>query len=147
MPMPKPKPGEKESDFVSRFMGDAEMIKDYPDQKQRAAIAYDVYDRAKKKRRQRSESDEPVMFDRYLDAVVLEDAGERREPSTLRYEVVNPLSNLTKQLSSLLGRLRDRSYSEAAGVESRVGDELAPLLDAIDESVRVLRSRLGRTED
>jgi hypothetical protein len=43
MPMPKPKPGDKEQDFVSRFMANPEMIKDYPDEKQRAAIAYQTF--------------------------------------------------------------------------------------------------------
>lgn len=43
MPMPKPNKGENEKDFVSRFMGDAVMVKDYPDEKQRAAVAYSTY--------------------------------------------------------------------------------------------------------
>jgi len=40
MPMPKKKVGEKDADFVSRFMGDPTMKKEYPDNKQRLAIAY-----------------------------------------------------------------------------------------------------------
>ena len=40
MPIPTPHKGEKESEFVSRCMGDDVMNKDYPDQKQRAAICY-----------------------------------------------------------------------------------------------------------
>lgn len=40
MPIPKPKPGEDKQKFVGRCMGDATMNKDYPDQKQRAAICY-----------------------------------------------------------------------------------------------------------
>lgn len=45
MPMPKPRRGEKESEFVSRFMADEAMREEYPTQKQRLAIAYDVYRR------------------------------------------------------------------------------------------------------
>lgn len=45
--MPMPKPGEKEGeqDFVSRFMGDPAMVKEYPDEKQRAAVAYATFRR------------------------------------------------------------------------------------------------------
>lgn len=40
MPIPKPNKGEKEDKFISRCMGDSVMNKDYPDQKERAAICY-----------------------------------------------------------------------------------------------------------
>ena len=40
MPIPTPGEKEQEQDFVSRFMAHAGMLKDYPDQKQRAAVAY-----------------------------------------------------------------------------------------------------------
>jgi hypothetical protein len=40
MPIPKPSKGEKESDFISRCMGNAVMVKDYPKQKQRAGVCY-----------------------------------------------------------------------------------------------------------
>jgi hypothetical protein len=38
--MPNPKHGEPQEDFISRFMGSPEAVKDFPDQKQRAAVAY-----------------------------------------------------------------------------------------------------------
>lgn len=41
--MPKKKVGESESEFFSRFMADSEMLKDYPDEKQRAAVAYSLF--------------------------------------------------------------------------------------------------------
>jgi hypothetical protein len=44
MPMPKPKKDEQQKDFISRFMGDETMLKDYPDQKQRLAIAYSQWE-------------------------------------------------------------------------------------------------------
>jgi hypothetical protein len=43
MPMPKPYSEEEQKDFIARFMSDKEMIKDYPDEKQRAAIAYKTW--------------------------------------------------------------------------------------------------------
>jgi len=43
MPIPKPNQNEKESEFISRFMADPVMVKDYPDQGQRSAIAYQTW--------------------------------------------------------------------------------------------------------
>jgi len=41
--MPKVNPNESEADFVSRYMSSEEARKKYPDEKQRAAIAYSEY--------------------------------------------------------------------------------------------------------
>jgi HK97 family phage prohead protease len=46
--MPKPKPGETEKDFVSRFMADQAMGVEFPDEKQRAAVAHAEWKRKKK---------------------------------------------------------------------------------------------------
>ena len=43
MPLPTPKADESEQDFVSRFMGNDQAIADFPDEKQRAAVAYRTY--------------------------------------------------------------------------------------------------------
>jgi len=40
MPMPTPSKGETMDEFVSRCIGDMGMTRDYPDQKQRAAVCY-----------------------------------------------------------------------------------------------------------
>ena len=47
MPMPSPKGKEKQGDFVSRCMGDNTMNKDFKDQKQRAAVCYSQWKKAK----------------------------------------------------------------------------------------------------
>lgn len=39
MPLPKPKAKETEDEFMSRMMGDSMMMEEYPDMKQRAAVA------------------------------------------------------------------------------------------------------------
>jgi hypothetical protein len=49
MPMMRPRSNESQQEFVSRFMGDATMVRDYPDQKQRAAVAYSQWRRARRK--------------------------------------------------------------------------------------------------
>lgn len=41
--MPRPNPGESEQAYVSRFMASAEAQKDFPDEKQRAAVAYSMF--------------------------------------------------------------------------------------------------------
>ena len=43
MPLPLPSADESEQDFVSRFMGDEEAISKFPDEQQRAAVAYSTY--------------------------------------------------------------------------------------------------------
>jgi len=45
MPLPKPSKNQKQSDFVSKCMGDPSIIKEFPDQKQRAAICYSQFKR------------------------------------------------------------------------------------------------------
>jgi len=40
MPVPKPEGKERKRDFISRFMSDPNMRKEFPDQKQRVAVAY-----------------------------------------------------------------------------------------------------------
>jgi len=41
--MPAPRQGETRQDYVSRFMASAEAKRDYPDEKQRAAVAYSMW--------------------------------------------------------------------------------------------------------
>jgi hypothetical protein len=43
MPLPIPSADESEKDFVSRFMGDDQATSDFPDEQQRAAVAYSTY--------------------------------------------------------------------------------------------------------
>ena len=40
MPLPKPKPDEKEDSFISRCMADPTMLREYKDGKQRTAVCY-----------------------------------------------------------------------------------------------------------
>lgn len=47
MPLPSPKGREKQSDFISRCMGDNTMGEDFKDQKQRAAVCYSQWRKAK----------------------------------------------------------------------------------------------------
>jgi len=51
MPLPRPSSGQSQQSFVSSFMGNKEMVKEYPDQKQRAAIAYSQFKRKGKLRK------------------------------------------------------------------------------------------------
>ena len=49
MPLPKPSKEESKNDFISRFMDNETMKSEYPDQKQRLAIAYSQLRRAGRK--------------------------------------------------------------------------------------------------
>lgn len=43
MPIPTPRKGEEENDFISRCMGDDTMKDEYPDDKQRTAVCYNSW--------------------------------------------------------------------------------------------------------
>jgi len=49
MPLPKPRKGEKQDDFIDRCMGDEVMNKEYPDAPQRAAVCHRQWRDRKKK--------------------------------------------------------------------------------------------------
>ena len=49
MPLPTPNDKEKKSDFIARCMGNPTINKDFKDQKQKAAVCYSQYEKAKKK--------------------------------------------------------------------------------------------------
>jgi hypothetical protein len=48
MPLPRPKKNESKQEFISRFMGDAAMNKEYPDNDQRYAVANSVWEKKQK---------------------------------------------------------------------------------------------------
>lgn len=43
--MPKPNPGESKKDYIGRFMRSGEAQSDFPDEKQRLAVAYSMYEK------------------------------------------------------------------------------------------------------
>jgi len=48
MPLPKPSKNQKEKDFISKCMGDSDMLKEFPSQKQRAAVCYSQFSKKSK---------------------------------------------------------------------------------------------------
>lgn len=47
MPLPIPRDGEKQNDFISRCMSNDAMKKEFPDQKQRTAVCFQQFKRKK----------------------------------------------------------------------------------------------------
>jgi hypothetical protein len=47
MPTPRPKPKEMYKNFISRFMKDRVAIKEYPDYRQRFAVAVSIWNESK----------------------------------------------------------------------------------------------------
>jgi hypothetical protein len=43
MPLPIPRPEESKEDFIERFMGDAKMIAEFPNERQRYAVATETW--------------------------------------------------------------------------------------------------------
>lgn len=46
--MPNPNPGEKQSSYIARYVKDKRAKKDFPDLKQRLAVAYSEFKRERK---------------------------------------------------------------------------------------------------
>lgn len=49
MPLPSPKGKEEKNDFISRCMGSSVMKNEFPEQKQRTAVCFSQWRKAKKK--------------------------------------------------------------------------------------------------
>ena len=60
MPLPKPFSGESQKDFISRFMSNPTMIREYPDKKQRAAVAYSTWRRKELKKLSSNYNEEDI---------------------------------------------------------------------------------------
>jgi len=43
LPLPSPRPKEEKNKFISRFMGDKEAVKKFPNRKQRVAVAHSIW--------------------------------------------------------------------------------------------------------
>jgi len=63
MPIPNPRKGQKESEFMSRCMSDETMKKDFPDNKQRVAVCLTQVRRSKSKAANISDDSLDDFFD------------------------------------------------------------------------------------
>lgn len=71
MPLPEPRTGEAQSDFISRCMGDDTMVQEYPDEDQRNAVCFSQW------RRDHSDSSRFRMkADDRAEILIYEDIGE-----------------------------------------------------------------------
>lgn len=55
MPIPKPRDGESEQDFMGRCMGDSTMKNDFPDNNQRVAVCMTAWNRKSEDKREQRE--------------------------------------------------------------------------------------------
>lgn len=76
MPLPNPKEVEKRKDFISRCMGNKTMNSEYPTSKQRAAVCFSQWRKAKKSKGETMNMDDypegeltPEQQDEMKDAV------------------------------------------------------------------------------
>ncbi len=64
MPLPRPDKNESRKKFVNKCMDDAAMLKEFPNEKQRAAVCYSQYEQAtKSKARLWEEFEEQRVYD------------------------------------------------------------------------------------
>ena len=95
-----PNPGESESDFVSRCMGDTQMIGEFPDEEQRAAVCYSYY-----KEKMEVDNDDYEMVEGVIDLLLqVEDLENRKE---IARQVINDFANegVEYDLEQFLSRL------------------------------------------
>jgi hypothetical protein len=87
MPLPEPRKGEKQDAFISRCMGDEVMNKEFPKEKQRAAVCHGQWDKAKPAQAEappdKLELTAPVDIQASADA-----AGPGAEPKLPRFTMV-----------------------------------------------------------
>lgn len=73
MPLPKPKKGESEDDFVNRFMSDSEAQEEFPSQTQRLAVAMRTFGKKGSLQEERDDissgPDMSVQFERTCDVL------------------------------------------------------------------------------
>lgn len=62
MPIPKPKPGEEQSDFIGRCMSNDTMVDEYPDQEQRSAVCHNTWRQKDKQGRIRAGMAQPSQL-------------------------------------------------------------------------------------
>lgn len=77
MPMPKPKSGEPEKDFVSRFMADQAMGVEFPDEKQRAAVAHSTWKESQKDAGEMTTAEGAFTADSILESLSLRSLATR----------------------------------------------------------------------
>ena len=95
MPIPKPRKGEKDKDFLKRCMADDVMVREYPDRKQRYAICQSQLKKREKgetimafRHNNRTSPDEPRWSDvdkTALPRLAFADMGEEGKKSTWKY--------------------------------------------------------------
>ena len=107
MPIPKPKNGEKEEDFIDRCMGNKTMQQEYPDNDQRLAVCYSQWKNKEKKQREVSDM-EIVKIEkelRFIDPDIAEIRVKREEGQPVK--IVGYIAKFNK-LSENLGGFREK---------------------------------------
>lgn len=106
MPIPSPKNSEKQSEFVSRCMGDETMSKEFPNQKQRAAVCYSQWGEKKAKASLTlGEGDNEMLFEMTKNKAVAETLEEYKNDF---YEMsVGSLNSIKKHADNILQSLEN----------------------------------------
>ena len=124
MPMPKRKSGESEAAFISRFMSDEIMRKDFPDRDQRLAVAME---QARKLAKSIPFASTPIDFSSVQDEAgrLLKRAYEEDDP--------HPLHEPLAKLSRGIGLGCDDLLSLADGGESRAARWAGAILEELEK--------------
>lgn len=110
--MPKPNKGESEKDFIARFMSSEEAKKDFPDEKQRLAVAYSEW----KKHKSLEVSDSVFQFKATIKSLWQEPVEIKKSSG----EVIKEPQFFIKATVSGLKEDRDNEMMSPEAIESMI---------------------------
>jgi hypothetical protein len=111
MPLITPKKSEKQGEFVSRCMGDETMNKEFPNQKQRAAVCYSQWgDKKAKASVVLGEGENEMLFEFKKNKALAESLEEYKKDF---YEMsVGSLNSIKKHAENILQSLENPTVKE-----------------------------------
>jgi 1,2-phenylacetyl-CoA epoxidase PaaB subunit len=100
-----PKKNEEKDDFISRFMGSELAMKEFPDNKQRVAVAFSQWDRSKKLSEEYFQSDENIAKDKADQAKKeLQASKLNSQIEQIKNRMQNQINNLQKRKMQITGQ-------------------------------------------
>lgn len=117
--MPKPIHGEDKKSFISRYMSDDETKLKFPDQKQRIAVAYNIWKNRHKNKKMNEERVTESRLEEYLTKVYEESAMAIDELAAEKYKLMREFGIKTKEAAE--------RFLNAMGLEKELVNKIVNL--------------------
>lgn len=137
--MPFPKPNESKDEFISRFMKSKEAEKDYPDSKQRLAVAYSIWKKSKEELKDWHKLDFVIPITESISEAIIDGLTVKRikgvaiNATTTRNGITYSEKELMKSASTLINKplLKDHDNK----IDSIIGKVKEAHYNAIEKRV------------